>query len=483
MAEIELKLEIPRANRKAFLTSGVVGESAGSVRQQSVYFDTNDRTLFKKGFTLRVRRSGDARMQTVKATGKGVSLFARSEWETPIVDDLPVLESTSPIATEFGLNSTDVSPQFKVSVERHIWNVKENSSQIEAVLDEGTVIAGDRQTSICEIELELKDGDARDLFVLARKFEAVAPVKFGVQSKAERGYWLMEAAKSAVKAEAVELGQATTAISAFQTIAQSCFRQFRLNETILLRGKSAEALHQARVAIRRLRSAFSLFKVLVLDGEAGRLSDEFRWLAHVLGEARNLDVLLPKAQNGELRRKLGTAQEHAYDDAFDALKSPRASALMLDFNEWLHCGDYLRLPARQEERERSAEGFASEALDKMRKKIKKHGRDLLGVDDEQRHQVRKDAKKLRYAAEFFGPLFTEKRSARRHKHFIAAMERLQDQLGTLNDLVIGPDVLEKHGLRSHPEAETLVSHANKTSLIEEAQSCLDDVLDTKRFWR
>ena len=421
-------------------------------------------------------------MQTVKATGPSASVFARSEWETPIVDDLPVVDSTSPIATEFGLKSTDVSPQFKVSVERRVWNVKENSSQIEAVFDEGIVIAGDRQTSICEIELELKDGDARDLFVLARKFGKVAPVKLGVQSKAERGYWLMEAAKSTVKAEMLELDQDATAISSFQIIAQSCFRHFRLNETILLRSKNAEALHQARVAIRRLRSAFSFFKPLVRDGEAQRLNDEFRWLARVLGKARNLDVLLPKAHNGELRQKLDTAHRSKFTMMPSSLEVPRARALMLDFNEWLHCGGYLTLPETMDERKESAEKFASGILDRALKKIKKHGRDLFGVDDEQRHQVRKDAKKLRYAAEFFGPLFSDKRDVRRHKRFIATMESLQDQLGTLNDLVTGPDVLEKHGLRSHPEADALLSHANKKFLIKEAQSALDDMLDAERFW-
>ena len=260
-------------------------------------------------------------------------------------------------------------------------------------------------------------------------------------------------------------------------------RHFRLNEAILLRGRSADALHQARVAIRRLRSAFSLFKPLVRDGEAERLTEEFRWLAGVLGEARNLDVLLPKARAGELRQKLVTARERAYDDVFDALGSPRARALMLDFNEWLLCGDYLVRLSKQEFLEISVETFASEALDNARRKLKKHGGDLADVDDEHRHEARKDAKKLRYAAEFFSSIFWSKRGVRRYQRFIAAMESLQDQLGALNDLVTGPDVLEKLGLRADADAEALLSHANKASLIEKAQSALDDVLDAKRFWR
>ncbi|WP_426124405.1 hypothetical protein [Pararhizobium sp. PWRC1-1] len=53
----------------------------------------------------------------------------------------------------------------------------------------------------------------------------------------------------------------------------------------------------------------------------------------------------------------------------------------------------------------------------------------------------------------------------------------------MNDLTTGPDVLDKHGLREHPEAAQLVSLANKASLIRKAQDALDDVLDAKRFWK
>lgn len=124
-----------------------------------------------------------------------------------------------------------------------------------------------------------------------------------------------------------------------------------------------------------------------------------------------------------------------------------------------------------------------EALDKARKKPKKHGQDLSGVDDEHRHEARKDAKKLRYAAEFFRSLFNDNRGARRYKRFIGAMEALQDELGALNDLATGPEVLEGHGLRGLSGADNLIFHADKTKLIKAAQAALDDVLDTKRFWR
>lgn len=478
MAEIELKLAISLPDIDTVAASGLFAEPAGTIEQHSIYYDTDDHRLFDAGFTLRIRKSGEARIQTVKATGAGASLFARSEWEMPVTADMPVLDHTSPLLNEFGSIDRDLSRQFEVSTERRTWNLNQNASQIEAVIDQGLVVGGERQTPVCEIELELKDGDPRDLFVLARRIEAIVPIKFEVQSKAERGYRLLETVRTVVKAEPIELDRQMNSAEGFQTIVQSCFRQLRLNETILLRRRNAEALHQVRVAMRRLRSAFSLFKP-VLDGEARRISGEFRWLAGILGEARNLDVLLLKATSSNLRDKLEQARTAAYDDVVEALGSARASALMLDFNEWLQCGEYLREQANG----KPAAEFAAEALDRMRKKLKKHGRRLAKVDDDQRHEARKDAKKLRYAAEFFGSLFSDRHGGRRYKRFVKAMEELQDHLGALNDLATGPSVLDRHGLRGHPDAESLLSHADKDLLMKDAQAALDEVLDAKKFWR
>ena len=478
MAEIELKLEISPADLEKIALSSFLGQPAATLELQSVYFDTGDCRLFDNGFTLRIRRSGDKSIQTVKATGSNASLFARSEWETPARTNTPVFDYTSPLLNRFGPIERELVVQFEVVTNRRIWNLTEGTSSIEIAADSGIVTAGDRQAPFHEIELELKGGDPRQLFTLARKINAIVPVKIGVQSKSERGYRLLSAMRNAAKAEAIGLEPRLTADEGFRMIALSCFRQFRLNETLLLQKGHAGSLHQARVAIRRLRSALSLFKPL-LDENAKRFSDEFRWLANTLSEARNLDVLLLKAADGKLWEKLENARKGSYDDIVEALASDRSRTLMLDFNEWLLSGDYAKHP----DGEKPIEDFAAKALDRMRKKLKKHGRDLAEIDDEHRHEARKDAKKLRYAAEFFAPLFADKRGLRRYKNFNKAMEALQDRLGALNDLAIGHEVLKKYGIEETPEAQKLIFRADKSQLIEKAQIALDDVLDAKKFWR
>lgn len=192
---------------------------------------------------------------------------------------------------------------------------------------------------------------------------------------------------------------------------------------------------------------------------------------------RRFRTLAPRS--GSLRDKRAAA----YDSVIEVLDSSRTRALTLDFTEWLHCGDYLSVSAAKDVRECSATEFAGEALDKARKKLKKHGQDLAGSDDEHRHEARKDAKKLRYAAEFFRSLFSENRDVRRYKRFVGAMEALQDQIGALNDLATGPVVLDGHGLRSLPGADDLIVDADKAKLIRMAQGASDDALDAKRFWR
>jgi triphosphatase len=165
----------------------------------------------------------------------------------------------------------------------------------------------------------------------------------------------------------------------------------------------------------------------------------------------------------------------------EALHSKTASVLFLSFNNWLRCGDYIH--GHASDKNLPIVEFAGAALDRMRKKLKRHGRDLAAAVDEHRHEARKDAKKFRYAAEFFSSLSRDKASARRYKRFIATMEELQDRLGALNDLATGHLVLEKLGLGDDLGARKLLSQNSKSEMVAKAQAALDEVTDLKRFWR
>lgn len=402
--EVELKLELTAEAAETLAASALLASDFTDARQRSIYFDTTDHRLENAGLTLRIRKTGRKRVQTVKAGGRAAGLFARSEWEQAVRTDTPVIDDTTPIRTLLGETAAQIAPVFEVRMHRRTWIIEEGGATIELVIDRGEAVEGDRRSDICEIELELKAGDPAALFALARKIDAIAPVRLGVLTKAARGYGLVGPIVTAFKAEPVRLDRGMTAAQAFQHIAQACVRQFRLNERLLQDGRDPAALHQARVALRRLRSAFSIFKSM-LDDEAGaQLREDLRWLASELGDARNLDVLLERAKPGVLHDSLHKARDEAYDLVDQALASTRARTLMLDLAQWTASGAWLAASENREVREQPARDFAGEALDRFRRKVKKGGRDLA-AEDEARHEVRKDAKKLRYAAEFFTALF------------------------------------------------------------------------------
>ncbi|MEE2861624.1 MAG: CYTH domain-containing protein, partial [Pseudomonadota bacterium] len=190
--EVELKLQVvDQADRLG--GSALLPGKGQAVRQRSTYFDTADRALSAAGVSLRIRQAGTDRIQTVKSSAtSSAGLFCRQEWEPPAEGDLPQIDGETPVA-DLVDPSEPLLRVFQVDVTRRIWNIRAGDSQIEAVLDRGDISAGDRRTPVRELELELKSGEAAPLFDLARKLDAVAPLRLAVLSKAERGHRLTQA--------------------------------------------------------------------------------------------------------------------------------------------------------------------------------------------------------------------------------------------------------------------------------------------------
>jgi triphosphatase len=328
----------------------------------------------------------------------------------------------------------------------------------------------------------LKAGSPAALFGLARKIDAIAPIRLGVLTKSERGYRLAGPDLASVKAEPLALGTDIGAAAAFKQIVQSGIRQFRLNEDLLLSSRNPDAVHQARVAIRRMRSAFSVFRPMIGDDGAD-LREELKWLAASFGEARDLDVLLERAPSGALRDRIAAVREKSYDHLIETLADHRARIVMLNVAHWLEQSRWTDGNGGEVDGDDLARTFAAKALAHLRRKVKRRGEGLASADDETRHELRKDAKKLRYASEFFASLFDRKGEARRHRRFVAALEELQDRLGKLNDLATVPVLLTKLGIADQDGAAAfLSSETGKKEMLERAKRAHDELFDTKRFW-
>lgn len=483
--EIELKLEYDPADRERLIASPLLASADRSRHQlTAIYFDTPDRRLDKAGYALRIRSNGESRVQTVKASSEGsAGLFIRGEWERPVPDDIPVLDDRSgPLRQLVDAATLDrLVPLFTSQVERVSGEVEHSSGLIEYAIDAGEIRAGARATPLSEIELELREGSPHILFGLARNLNETVPLRLGVQTKSARGQALApDKAARAIRAEPIRLDPAMCAGDAFAMIAASCIRQYRLNEALLLDSGGAEAIHQARVALRRLRTAFWLFRSLIADDKRAKaLAAEIRWLAGELGTIRDIDVLLPRLDKRG-RATLSAIRDRNFAHVRNQLAGSRARLLPIELVEWLAVGVWRNEPVDDAARDRNIQSFADERLDRLRKRIKRNGRALATTDDAHRHDVRKDAKKLRYASEFFVSLYPGRKARRRLDSFLGRLEQLQDGLGHLNDLAAAPELLIRLGIEAPTPA---LGRKAQRRLLDEAQDSLDALIDSKRFWR
>ena len=449
--EVELKFELdPQAldRLEAELTPLAEAPAQRSRTLVSVYYDTPERALQKAGMTLRVRKDGARHIQTVKAEGDG--LFARGEWEYDLKDDALNLDALmgTPVGSILDKTAQDLRPVFATRTKRTRRLIHEPAGEVEAALDRGQIEAEGRTAPLCELELELKTGQSEALFGLARRLARTEPLRLSFQSKAERGFRLIaEDAPEACRGETPQVRPGMSVAEAFAAIGAEGLKQLAANAQTLRHIRRPEALHQARVAIRRLRTAMKLFEQAVRDGEFDRLMAELKWLGASLDQARDLDVMIadtfrPAAARlgklgslGELGKRLHTARGLAYDESLKALDSARAGALMLDLAAWLDSGPW-RDPAHPLYATRGGapiEAFARDGLERLRRQIRRRGKDIRDQGPDQRHKLRIRAKRLRYAVEFFAGL--HERAGGRGR-FLTALRGMQDALGELNDIEV-----------------------------------------------
>jgi triphosphatase len=209
-----------------------------------------------------------------------------------------------------------------------------------------------------------------------------------------------------------------------------------------------EPVHLMRVAVRRARSALTLFPV---PADSVAASEGLKRLGRMLGPARDWDVFMTETappveavlpdhaglhgllRAGERRRRLARA----------ALAEYLAGAEFRLLTIELACLAAAEPPTNEAEPAALA-GFAAGVLQARWKKLVNAGRSLDDLDNPGLHGVRLKAKRLRYAAEFFAPLFPEKPASR----FIRRLSVLQERLGLFNDTAAAETLLRE--LSAHP---------------------------------
>lgn len=472
-AEIELKLDLAADGAGLLAASGLLGPC--SLREQLVatYFDTDKDRLHRCGMTLRIRREGGHLIQAVKSrNGAAAGLFTRGEWEIPVRSATPVVDERTPLPEALGGHATDLAARFVLEVERANHVLSEGESQVKVALDVGRARAGDRTAAFAELELELVSGHARDLFAIARRLDAAAPLRIGALSKADRGFRLTGPLRRSEPAGDIRLDPAMGPVAACAAIVADCLHQYRINEAILLAERSVEALHQLRVALRRLRTVHAVFAPLLGDETSARLDRAVRNLARTCGRARDLDVLWARADAGQ-RGLLRQRREGAWHGVAGALGAATTRHLMLDLAEWSALGAWRDAAETAQLRAMPLMDFAAAALDRRLRRVRRHGRHFPELADEARHTLRKDSKKLRYAVEFFAALHGGEAVAKRRRAFLRALKALQERLGELNDLAVERALLG---------ADAADDEDARAALLKEAGAARHALLEREPFW-
>jgi inorganic triphosphatase YgiF len=449
MTEIELKLsaspaELKRLRRHPLFKTLARGRSR-STELYSTYFDTPDASLQARGFALRLRRAGERWLQTLKADGKvEAGLHQRPEWETPCVGGQLDFGALSGSAIGDLLAQPEVrlrlAPVFVTAFRRTLRVLGDGAGGgVKLCIDQGEIRAGEKTEPISEIELEATDGVPAGLFEIAVALQETVPLRIENRSKAERGYALLHGARKPFKVMAPALIWNTTVNGAFKAICFSALEQVQRNECGMLAGEDPEYLHQMRVAVRRLRSAFSIFRNVITAEAMAPALDEIKWLGRILGAARDLDLFaletmlalqrdLPDREWTGLQTGAAQKRSVAGSEARTAVSSARYSRLMLNLSAWLATEPW-RLTAEASVLDAPLEAFSARSLKKQHRRVKEFGARCAQLAPDERHRLRIKVKKLRYAAQFFSSLYAKKAVQR----YAAGLARLQDVLGALTD--------------------------------------------------
>lgn len=502
--EIELKLELDPADAAKVKSHPVLNARGPAPEDElliSTYYDTPDFALRRAGVYLRVRNKGGRFIQTIKSASETES-FERLEWEQDLRGptlDLAAAEGTAlaPLLTP-EVRAT-LGPVFESRIRRGLRLAEREDAEVEIAIDEGEIVSGTRFAPVSEVELELKRGEPRALFQLARKLSETIPLRIAIKTKAERGFELVEGgARVSEKARELDVAPDASCAEAFRTIARNCLRQIVVNEPGTCAGR-AESLHQMRIGLRRMRAAIALFDDMVGGEDQDRIVAELRWITRELGPARELDVfgtdVLPLLDEehpdpeevAATHREFKQRHAAAYARARGSVRSDRFRGTLLDLAEWVEVGAWAQGGDEDDEEERSrpVSELVKEELAGLRKQIRKRGAKLDGLSVSALHKLRIRTKRLRYATEFFARTFTSDKAAKRRAESLSALKDLQDALGGLNDLATHKTLFgagdakdgdngDSHAWRKDPAAK---------SLLADAQEAYARFAKVKPFWK
>jgi CHAD domain-containing protein len=410
-----------------------------------VYFDSEDWRLGRSGHVLRTRQRAGRSEATLKDLAPSKAGLRRRLEVTEALDsaDLGGLDPEGPVGRRVrALAGVHVLRQvLEVRTRRRPYSLELHGAGVgEVALDDTVIVAGAERHRIRlqRVEVEVLPAWVESLSPLVERLRQDCGLQPAMLSKFEAG--LLGA--GVVMPRTTDLGP--TDISPMSSVTDVAYAALRKDAGSMLAhepgtrlGEDPEALHQMRVATRRMRGALKLFES-VLPPASARLSEELGWLAGLLGAVRDLDIQLERLDGWT--ENLEGRHRQALDELGDLLVNHHAIA-RATLLETLDSRRYERLVASLTsmlERGRPRRGalpqvVAAESLPEL---IGARHRDVVKATQrahrsgvvEDFHRLRIRCKRLRYAIEFTGDLYGG--DVKRYAKHIAA---LQDELGLIQD--------------------------------------------------
>ena len=306
--EIELKFLVP-AQARAALAAEMARKTSSSerIRLQAMYLDTPDRRLARAGLAWRLRREGPRWVQTLKAPG--ATAFERFEHE--VLRPGPQADVSAHAGTAAGerlaallakarADGESVQVRYRTDVRRSLRRIRTQGAVVEVAFDEGRIDAGEPGTAgasmrLCELEFELVSGRLESMLALAERWRRRFGLLVDPRTKAERGDRLADGNRypAVRRTTGVDYQRDARPVEAFGTVLDECLAQVARNLVGLVVGDPqlrVEHVHQARVGIRRLRSALRAFRGIV-PAPSAEMVEGIRRLFDALGRSRDADVL------------------------------------------------------------------------------------------------------------------------------------------------------------------------------------------------
>jgi triphosphatase len=455
--EIELKLLCDPERLADIASAPVVVQYSRDIGTDvdltTTYFDTPESALRAAGYVLRIRTDGEQHAMTLKSHGnESGKAFERVEWTMAVaagmVPDPAVLSHALPTEVFRRISGASLAPIFLTEVRRSKRMLETPLGSIELAFDSGRIVAGDRSESINEIELELIEGRIEALFELARELSNDVPLRLSLRSKSERGFDLArDTAPKIAKAREVKIGQGASLNSALGDILRCSLQHLLESQLAAEDGRNPEGMHQYRVALRSLRSVLGLVRLMAPSPQLEALLEDARRLMSGLSEARDWDVFvtqtLPSISQGcptgtgfDALCRIAEGRRHtAQAGARSVIASARTGRFQIALALWIEQDGWRASASPKGLRllDGPARGFVDEVLGRFHQKVLKRGRGFKALSAAKRHGLRIALKRLRYATDYFLPLWGKSKSARRYTRRLAA---LQAELGYYNDLVV-----------------------------------------------